>query len=191
MDPRQFLQKRLSTESVDQDATSVDQDATTMSKCPLLILPTLKRCLLLCCSCLLVVVLVHDMSLQLVWLEKSQGLQGSMNSILQLIDSLRPDELIWLHAHMTGRVHALMPATHLQIRRVKRVQTPRAKKGRRENMPGPSWKVARVQHKGTQNNRFSPSVNQLPPVSLFPPSTPLTHFFHLCPSVSPPLPPFC
>ena len=30
-----------------------------------------------------------------------------MNSILQLVDSLRPDELIWLHAYMTGRVHAL------------------------------------------------------------------------------------
>ena len=29
-----------------------------------------------------------------------------MNSILQLVDSLRPDELIWLHAYMTGRVHA-------------------------------------------------------------------------------------
>ena len=53
------------------------------------------------------VVLVHDLSLQLVWLEKSQGLHGSMNSILQLVDSLRPDELIWLHAYMTGRVHAL------------------------------------------------------------------------------------
>ena len=38
-----------------------------------------------------------------------------MNSILQLVDSLRPDELIWLHAYMTGRVHALMPATHLQM----------------------------------------------------------------------------
>ena len=68
-------------------------------------------------SCPLVVVLnlVHDMSLQLVWLEKSHGLHGSMNSILQLVDSLRPDELIWLHAYMTGRVHALMPATHLQM----------------------------------------------------------------------------
>ena len=55
------------------------------------------------------------MSLQLVWLEKSRGLHGSMNSILQLVDSLRPDELIWLHAYMTGRVHALMPATHLQM----------------------------------------------------------------------------
>ena len=52
--------------------------------------------------------------------------------------------------------------------------------------PGPSWKVARVQQKGTQNNRFSPSIHQLPPVSLFSPSTPLTHSFHLCPSVSPP-----
>ena len=61
------------------------------------------------------VVLVHDISLQLVWLEKSQGLHGSMNSILQLVDSLRPDELIWLHAYMTGRVHALMPATHLPM----------------------------------------------------------------------------
>ena len=68
-----------------------------------------------CCSCLLVVVLVHDMSLQLVRLEKSQGLHCSMNSILQIVDSLRPDELIWLHAYMTGRVHALMPATHLQM----------------------------------------------------------------------------
>ena len=38
-----------------------------------------------------------------------------MNRILQLVDSLRPDELIWLHAYMTGRVHALMPATHLQM----------------------------------------------------------------------------
>ena len=38
-----------------------------------------------------------------------------MNSILQLVDSLRPDELIWSHAYMTGRVHALMPATHLQM----------------------------------------------------------------------------
>ena len=37
-----------------------------------------------------------------------------MNSILQLVDSLRPDELIWLHAYMTGRVHALI-ATHLQM----------------------------------------------------------------------------
>ena len=55
------------------------------------------------------------MSLQLVRLEESQGLHCSMNSILQLVDSLRPDELIWLHAYMTGRVHALMPATHLQM----------------------------------------------------------------------------
>ena len=55
------------------------------------------------------------MSLQLVWLEKSRSLRGFMNSILQLVDSLRPDELIWLHAYMTGRVHALMPATHLQM----------------------------------------------------------------------------
>ena len=39
----------------------------------------------------------------------------TMNSILQLVDSLRPDELIWLHAYMTGRGHALMPATHLQM----------------------------------------------------------------------------
>ena len=54
------------------------------------------------------------------------------------------------------------------------------------NMPGPSWKVARVQPKGTQNNRFSPSFHPLPPVSFFPPSTPLTNSFHLCPSVSPP-----
>ena len=28
-----------------------------------------------------------------------------MNGILQLVDSLRPDELIWLHAYMTGQVH--------------------------------------------------------------------------------------
>ena len=55
------------------------------------------------------------MSLQLVWLEKIGGLRCSMNSILQLVDSLRPDELIWLHAYLTGRVHALMPATHLQM----------------------------------------------------------------------------
>ena len=55
------------------------------------------------------------MSLQLVWLVQSRGLRGSMNSTLQLVDSLRPDELIWLHAYMTGRVHALMPATHLQM----------------------------------------------------------------------------
>ena len=48
-------------------------------------------------------------------LEKSQSLHRTMNSILQLVDSLRPDELIWLHAYMTGRVHALMPATHLQM----------------------------------------------------------------------------
>ena len=76
-----------------------------------------------------------------------------------------------------------------KARRVKKVQTPkatRAKKDRRVHTPGPSWKVARVQQKGTQNNRFSPSIHQLPPVSLFPPSTPLTHSFHLCPSVSPP-----
>ena len=38
-----------------------------------------------------------------------------MNSILQLVDSLRPDELIWLHAYLAGRVHALMPATRLQV----------------------------------------------------------------------------
>ena len=68
-----------------------------------------------CCSGRLVVVLVHDVSLQLARLEKSLSLHCSMNSILQLVDSLRPDELIWLHAYMTGRVHALMPATHLQM----------------------------------------------------------------------------
>ena len=58
-----------------------------------------------------------------------------------------------------------------RARRVKRVQTPkatRAKKDRRVNMPGPSWKVARVQPKGTQNDRFSPSFLPLPPVSFFP-----------------------
>ena len=54
------------------------------------------------------------MSLQLVRPEKSQGLHCS-NSILQLVVSLRSDEVIWLHAYMTGRVHALMPATHLQM----------------------------------------------------------------------------
>ena len=55
------------------------------------------------------------MSLQLAWLECIGGLLCSMNSILQLVDSLRPDELIWLHSYLTGRVHALMPATHLQM----------------------------------------------------------------------------
>ena len=55
------------------------------------------------------------MPLQLAWLECIGGLIFSMNSILQLVDSLRPDELIWLHAYLTGRVHALMPATHLQM----------------------------------------------------------------------------
>ena len=100
-----------------------------------------------------------------------------------------------------GKAKALVPPTLIlqvkakrarkarKARRVKRVQTPkatRAKKGRRVNMPGPSWKVARVQPKGTQNNRFSPSFHPLPPVSFFPPSTPLTNSFHLCPSVSPP-----
>ena len=35
------------------------------------------------------------------------------------------------------------------------------------NTPGPSWKVARVQPKGTQNDRFSPSFLPLPPVSFF------------------------
>ena len=68
-----------------------------------------------CCSGRLIVVLVHDVSLQPARLEKSQSLHCTMNSILQLVDSLRPDELIWLHAYMTGRVHALMPATHLQM----------------------------------------------------------------------------
>ena len=38
-----------------------------------------------------------------------------MNSILQLVDSLRPDELIWLHVHLAGQVHALMPAIRLQV----------------------------------------------------------------------------
>ena len=51
-----------------------------------------------CCLGRLIVVLLHYESLQLARLEKS-----------------RPDELIWLHAYMTGRVHALMPATHLQM----------------------------------------------------------------------------
>ena len=32
-------------------------------------------------------------------LEKSQSLHCTMNSILQLVDSLRPDELIWLCLH--------------------------------------------------------------------------------------------
>ena len=68
-----------------------------------------------CCLGRLIVVLVHNESLQLARLEKSQSLHRTMNSILQLVDSLRPDELIWLHAYMTGRVHALMPATHLQM----------------------------------------------------------------------------
>ena len=57
-----------------------------------------------------------------------------------------------------------------RARRVKRVQTPkatRAKKDRRVNMPGPSWKVARVQPKLTQNDRFSPSFLPLPPGSCF------------------------
>ena len=57
-----------------------------------------------------------------------------------------------------------------KARRVKRVQTPkatRAKKDRRVNTPGPSWKVARVQPKGTQNDRFSPFFLPLPPVSFF------------------------
>ena len=56
--------------------------------------------------------------------------------------------------------------------------------------PGPSWKVARVQQKETQNNRFSPSIHQLPPVSLFPPSTPLTHSFTFAPPFHRLLPPF-
>ena len=68
-----------------------------------------------CCPGRLIVVLVHNVSLQLARLEESQSLHCTMNSILQLVDSLRPDELIWLHAYMTGRVHALMPATHLQM----------------------------------------------------------------------------
>ena len=68
-----------------------------------------------CCLGRLIVVLVHNESLQLARLEKSQSLHCTMNSILQRVDSLRPDELIWLHAYMTGRVHALMPATHLQM----------------------------------------------------------------------------
>ena len=55
------------------------------------------------------------MPLQLAWLECIGGFPFSMNSILQLVDSLRPDELIWLHAYLTGRVHALMPATRLQV----------------------------------------------------------------------------
>ena len=55
------------------------------------------------------------MSLQLTWLECIGVFPFSMNSILQLVDSLRPDELIWLHAYLAGRVHALMPATRLQV----------------------------------------------------------------------------
>ena len=57
-----------------------------------------------------------------------------------------------------------------KARRVKKVPTPkatRAKKDRRVHTPGPSWKVARVQPKGTQNDRFSPSFLPLPPVSFF------------------------
>ena len=57
-----------------------------------------------------------------------------------------------------------------KARRVKKVPTPkatRAKKDRRAHTPGPSWKVARVQPKGTQNDRFSPSFLPLPPVSVF------------------------
>ena len=81
-----------------------------------------------------------------------------------------------------GRAKARVPPTLILLvkakrakkakkaRRVKRVRTPkatRAKKDRRVNMPGPSWKVARVQPKGTQNDRFSPSFLPLPPVSFF------------------------
>ena len=57
-----------------------------------------------------------------------------------------------------------------KARRVKKVPTPkatRAKKDRRAHTPGPSWKVARVQPKGTQNDGFSPSFLPLPPVSVF------------------------
>ena len=57
-----------------------------------------------------------------------------------------------------------------KARRVKKVPTPkatRARKDRRVHTPGPSWKVARVQPKGTQNDRFSPSLLPLPPVSFF------------------------
>ena len=39
------------------------------------------------------------MSLQLAWLECIGGL-FSMNSILQLVDRLRPDELMWLHTYL-------------------------------------------------------------------------------------------
>ena len=34
-------------------------------------------------------------------------LYGSMNSVLQLVGSLRPNELIWLHAYMTGSLRLL------------------------------------------------------------------------------------
>ena len=68
-----------------------------------------------CCSHPPVLAQVHVLPLQLAWLECIGGLLFSMNSTLQLVDSLRPDELIWLHAYLTGRVHALMPATHRQM----------------------------------------------------------------------------
>ena len=35
-----------------------------------------------------------------------------MNVLLRQLDGLRPDELVWLHAYLTGRVHALTPATY-------------------------------------------------------------------------------
>ena len=60
-----------------------------------------------------------------------------------------------------------------KARRVKKVPTPkatRAKKDRRVHTPGPSWKVARVQPKGTQNDRFSRFIFPIPPT--------LAHPFH-------------
>ena len=41
------------------------------------------------------------------------------------------------------------------------------KQVKRQGKGGPSWKVARVQPKGTQNDGFSPSFLPLPPVSVF------------------------
>ena len=70
-------------------------------------------------------------------------------------------------AQTQGKAKALVPPTPIlrakarrakkarKARRVKKVKTPkatRAKKGRKENTLGPSWKVARVQPRGTRNN---------------------------------------
>ena len=105
-------------------------------------------------------------------------------------------------AQTQGKARALVPPTPIlqakarrakkarKARRVKKVKTPkvtRAKKGNKENTPGPSWKVARVQPRVTRNNCFSPSVH--PAISCFIGSSIYT-FHSLLPPLSIRLPAF-